>query len=40
MNGNDQLIEGYEIGMGFTYASQYMYGLPQRAMNTTYLPLG
>jgi hypothetical protein len=28
MNGNDQLIEGYEIGVGVTLSTNYVFGLP------------
>jgi hypothetical protein len=34
MDGYDQLIEGYEIGVSFTLSSDYVYGLPMRAMQT------
>lgn len=30
MDGYDQLIEGYEIGIAFTFPSEYVYGLPTR----------
>ena len=32
MDGYDQLIEGYEIGVSFTLSADYVYGLPMRAM--------
>ena len=31
MDGNDELIEGYEIGLGFTFSAMNVFGLPQRA---------
>ena len=34
MDGNDQLIEGYEIGIGVTISADNVYGLPQRASDT------
>ena len=34
MDGTDQLIEGYEIGVGFTLSADYTFGLPQRASDT------
>lgn len=34
MDGNDQLIEGYEIGIGITISAENVYGLPQRAIDT------
>lgn len=32
MDGYDELIEGYEIGIGFTFTADFAYGLPMRAM--------
>lgn len=32
MDGYDQLIEGYEIGIAFTFPTDYVYGLPTRTM--------
>ena len=40
MNGNDQLIEGYEIGVGITLSTDYVFGLPQRAASTFQLKHG
>jgi alpha 1,3-glucosidase len=34
MDGNDQLIEGYEVGVGVTLSTDYVYGLPQRASDS------
>jgi len=34
MDGYDELIEGYEVGIGFTFSSENVYGLPMRAMST------
>ena len=34
MDGNDQLITGYEIGLGFQFSAMNIYGIPQRASNT------
>jgi hypothetical protein len=34
MYENDQLIEGYEIGIGVTINAQHVFGLPQRASDT------
>lgn len=34
MDGNDQLIEGYEVGVGVTLSTDYVFGLPQRAADT------
>jgi hypothetical protein len=31
MDGTDQLIEGYEIGVGVTINAEHAFGLPQRA---------
>ena len=31
MLGEDVLIDGYEVGLGFTMSSEHLYGLPQRA---------
>ena len=33
-DGVDELIEGYEIALGFTFSAENVYGLPQRAINT------
>lgn len=40
MDGNDQLIEGYEIGLGFSFSAMNVYGLPQRASDSFSLPVG
>jgi alpha-glucosidase (family GH31 glycosyl hydrolase) len=40
MNGNDQLIEGYEVGVGITLSTNYLFGLPQRAASTFKLKSG
>lgn len=34
MDANDQIITGYEIGLGFQFSAMNVYGLPQRASNT------
>lgn len=34
MDGNDQLIEGYEVGVGVTLSTDYVFGLPQRASDS------
>jgi len=34
MHGYDQLIEGYEVGIGFVFSSELVYGLPMRAATT------
>lgn len=31
MDGPDQLVTGYEIGMSFVIQSETLYGIPQRA---------
>jgi alpha-glucosidase (family GH31 glycosyl hydrolase) len=33
-DGYDELIEGYEVGIGFVFSSEYVYGLPMRAMSS------
>jgi alpha 1,3-glucosidase len=40
MDENDQLIEGYEIGLGFSFSAMNVYGLPQRASDSFSLPVG
>ena len=30
-DGPDQIVTGYEVGMGFTYSTDKLYGIPQRA---------
>ena len=36
--GGDQIITGYEIGLGFTLSSSYVYGIPQRNLDSFALP--
>jgi len=39
MDGYDQLISGFEIGLSFTFDADYIYGLPMRAVDSFALPL-
>ena len=40
MLGEDVLIDGYQVGMGFTMSSEHLYGLPQRASSFLLEPTG
>lgn len=39
MDGYDQLISGFEIGLSFTFDADYIFGLPMRAVDSFALPL-